>query len=138
LVVAAIILALAEFRIPQDRDRLAVIFLLDQSLSIPEAKRAEMAEYVNLTIETHRKGDDLAGVIVFGREAAVEVPPFDYDIQVPRQIESLLDPRYTNLEDAMKLALASFPEGVAKRIVVVSDGDQNIGDALSIARDLAD
>lgn len=137
-VVAAIILALAEFRIPQDRDRLAVIFLLDQSLSIPEAKRAEMAEYVNLTIETHRKGDDLAGVIVFGREAAVEVPPFDYDIQVPRQIESLLDPRYTNLEDAMKLALASFPEGVAKRIVVVSDGDQNIGDALSIARDLAD
>lgn len=136
-VMTAIILALAEFRIPQDRDRLAVIFLLDQSLSIPETKRAEMAEYVNLAIETHRKGNDLAGVIVFGREAAVEVPPFDYDIQVPRQIESLLDPRYTNLEDAMKLALASFPEGVAKRVVVVSDGDQNIGDALSIARDLA-
>ncbi len=136
-VVCAIVMALAEFRIPQDRDRLAVIFLLDQSLSIPETQRAEMAEYVNLAIETHRQGDDLAGVIVFGRDAAVEVPPFNYDIQVPRQIESLIDPRYTNLEDAMKLALAAFPEGVAKRVVVVSDGDQNIGDALGIARDLA-
>ena len=34
----------------------------------------------------------------------------------------------------MKLAQATFPEDAAKRIVVVSDGNQNLGDAVEQAR----
>ena len=37
----------------------------------------------------------------------------------------------------MKLAQASFPEDAAKRIVVVSDGNQNLGDAVEQAQGVA-
>ena len=76
-------------------------------------------------------------MIVFGREAAIEIPPLDEDQQMPR-VETLVDREYTNLAGAMKLAQASFPHDAAKRIVIVTDGNQNIGDALEQARALAE
>jgi hypothetical protein len=116
-----------------------VIYLLDQSLSIPEARRFAMIDYVNASIREHRKDEkgDRAGVIVFGRNAEVEVPPVDFDIQLPK-VESLLDPEYTNLSNAMQRAMAMFPHDAAKRIVIVTDGNQNVGDGLEEARSLAD
>ena len=68
-------------------------------------------------------------MIIFGRDAAIEIPPLDDDQSIPR-VESLVDREYTNLAAAMKLAQASFPHDTAKRIVILSDGNENIGDAL--------
>ena len=77
-----------------------------------------------------RKRDDRAGVIVFGREAAIEVPPFDDDVPDTGSFEAFLERRdATNLEGALKLAAASFPEDTAKRIVIVTDGNENLGSA---------
>ena len=122
---------------PRSADRLTVIFLLDQSLSIPPARRRAMIDYVNAEVRKHAAGSDRAGVIVFGRDAAIEIPPFDDEIRLGSTIESLLDPEYTNLAAAMKLAQATFPEDAAKRIVLVSDGNQNQGNALEQAQGLA-
>jgi uncharacterized membrane protein/Mg-chelatase subunit ChlD len=139
LVMLLIVAALAEMQYQRRSDRLTVIYLLDQSLSIPEARRVAMIDYVNASIRQHRKDEkgDRAGVIVFGRNAEVEVPPVDFDIQLPK-VESLLDPEYTNLSNAMQRAMAMFPHDAAKRIVLVTDGNQNLGDALEEARSLAD
>jgi uncharacterized membrane protein/Mg-chelatase subunit ChlD len=95
-----------------------------------------MLKYVNAEVHKHRQGDDRVGVIVFGRDAAIEVPPFDYDVQMTK-IETSVDAEYTNLAAAMKLAQATFPEDAAKRIVMVSDGNQNLGNALEQAQGLA-
>jgi uncharacterized membrane protein len=140
LVVLLIVAALAEMQYQRTSDRLTVIYLLDQSLSIPEARRAAMIRYVNASIRDQRKGEkgDRAGVIVFGRNAEVEAPPVDFDIQLGTKIESLLDPEFTDLANGMQRAMAMFPHDAAKRIVLVSDGNQNIGDALEEARALAD
>jgi uncharacterized membrane protein/Mg-chelatase subunit ChlD len=139
LVLLLIVAALAEMQYQRTSDRLTVIYLLDQSLSIPETRRAAMIEYVNASISTQRKEDkgDRAGVIVFGKNAEVEVPPIDFNVHLPR-VESLLDPEFTNLSNAMQRAMAMFPHDAAKRIVIVTDGNQNIGDALEEARALAD
>ncbi len=115
-----------------------MIYLLDQSLSIPEAQRKQMIEFVNAAIREHREKQDRAGVIVFGREAAIEIPPFDDQVQIPDRIETMPDPEYTNLASAMKLAQASFPEDAAKRVVIVSDGNENLGNALDQARAMAE
>lgn len=138
VVMLLIVAALAEMQYQRRSDRLTVIYLLDQSLSIPEARRTAMIDYVNASIREHRKDEkgDRAGVIVFGRNAEVEVPPVDFDITVQR-VESLLDPEFTNLSVAMQRAMAMFPHDSAKRIVVVTDGNQNVGDALEEARALA-
>jgi uncharacterized membrane protein len=138
LVLALLVLALAEVQLVRTSDRLTVIYLLDQTLSVPAEQRQAMIEYVNESIAQQRDGQDRAGVIVFGRDPAIEAPPYDDDIQVSKQIESPIDPEYTNLAAAMRLAEASFPEDAAKRIVIVSDGNQNMGDALEQARGLID
>jgi uncharacterized membrane protein len=137
LVLVLFVLAMADMQLQQISNRLTVIYLLDQSLSIPPERRGEMIVYVNAAVRRHRQHDDRVGVIVFGRDAAIEIPPFDDDVQLPPAIESLLDPEYTNIAAAMKLAQASFPEDAARRIVVISDGNQNLGDAATQARELA-
>ena len=73
-------------------------------------------------------------MIVFGRDAAIELPPFDDDLQMGNAIESLFDPQATNIAAAMKLAQATFPEDAARRIVLVTDGNQNQGNALEQAQ----
>ncbi len=54
-------------------------------------------------------------------------------------MESLFDLRTdaTNLSAAMKLAQATFPEDSSRRIVIITDGNENMGDAEGVARLLA-
>jgi uncharacterized membrane protein/Mg-chelatase subunit ChlD len=137
LVLALLVLALADTQAVRRSDQLTVLYVLDQSLSIPPAHRRAMTDYVNEAVRRHRKGKDRAGVIVFGREAAVEIPPYDDDVDLAPVVEGVLDPEATNLAAAMKLALAAFPEDAARRIVLVTDGNQNQGDGLEQARTLA-
>ncbi len=137
LVLMLLIFALADVQMVRISDRLTVIYLLDQSLSIPAERRKEMVDYVNAEILQHREDQDLVGVVVFGRDAAIEIPPFDDDVQVMK-VESTFDPDHTNLAGAIKLAQASFPEDAAKRIVLVSDGNQTIGDGSEQARGAAE
>src|SRR4051812_4739785 len=139
-VVLLIVAALAEMQFQRTSDKLTVIYLLDQSLSIPEARRDAMIDYVNASIRDQRKSDknDRAGVIVFGKNAEVEVPPVDFNVQLGHDVESLLDREFTNLSGAMQRAMSMFPHDAAKRIVLVTDGNQNIGDALAEARSVAE
>src|SRR5262249_40105211 len=45
-----------------------------------------------------------------------------------------VDRYHTDIAAALKLALASFPEGTGRRVVLMSDGNENLGDALAQAR----
>src|SRR5262245_27389490 len=76
LVLKLVILALAQLQLVWTNPRLTVLYLLDQSLSIPETHRRVMSDYVNAEVKRHRdaKRGDRAGVIVFAREAAIEYP----------------------------------------------------------------
>lgn len=140
LVFTAMVMALANAQFRRTSEQLTVIYLLDQSESIPAAKREMMLRYVVDEVAKHRqtKHSDQAGVIVFGRDALIEIPPFDDDIPSVGSIEARLGSTdATNLESALKLAQASFPEGTMRRIVVVTDGNENIGNARDVAPQLA-
>ena len=137
LVLVLLILALAEVQKVRTNDRLSVLFLLDQSQSVPAEHRQSMLAYVNRAIEKHKPRNDQAGVIVFGESPRVELPPMEGPPQLSA-VESLIDPEHTDLAAALKLSQALFPENTAKRIVLVSDGNQNRGDAMKqaeLARD---
>jgi uncharacterized membrane protein/Mg-chelatase subunit ChlD len=131
-VVTLIVLALAELQTVRRNDKLTTLFLLDYSQSIPNEWQEKMREYVNLAVKTQKRPDDLAGVIVFGKDARVESPPTPQFSNLVG-VENAPDPEYTDLAGAVKLALASFPEDSARRIVVVSDGNENRGSALEQA-----
>src|SRR5262245_36763050 len=148
VVFALLVFALAGIQLQKISDRVTVIYLLDQSESIPKMTREAMLEYVMKDVAAHRRTGDLAhaaedkaGIIIFGREAAIEYPPFADEIRaVGGTPETLFDLRTdaTNIGSALKLAQASFPEDSAKRIVLVTDGNENLGDARTVARTLAD
>jgi len=134
-VLLLIITALAELRFAQDSERLTVIYLLDQSESIPESQRRLMLNYVRNEVQEHRNKltKDRAGIIVFGQQAEIEIPPFD-DSVVIQQLETRVDRDYTNIAAAFRMAQALFPEDAAKRIVLVSDGNENQGDVIEQGR----
>jgi Mg-chelatase subunit ChlD len=137
-ILTALVLALADVQLQRATEKVTVIYVVDQSQSIPAPRRTALLDYVNRAIKDHRDRDDRAGVIVFARDATIEAPPFDSDIRVSTTPETELDPQFTNLQAAIKLAQASFPGDSARRIVVVTDGNQNMGDALEQARGAAE
>ncbi len=134
VVVALIVLALAQIQSVRRNDKLTTIFLLDRSESIPSSPNWGDTSllYVNAAIKAQKRPNDLAGVIVFGKEPKVESPP---SVNPPslNAIENAPDPEYSDLSAAIKLALASFPEDTARRLVILSDGNDNRGNAIEQA-----
>lgn len=136
IVAALVIMALADVQYQRRSEGLTVVYVLDQSLSVPTEQRQAMLRYVNESIDQHRSNQetDRFAVIVFGRDAEVEVPPVDYNDAAPQRVESLVDREYTDLASAIQRAKAIFPHDAAKRITLVTDGNQNLGDAYREAR----
>ncbi|MCC2670508.1 MAG: putative rane protein, partial [Armatimonadetes bacterium] len=120
------VLALAGLQIRRPAKKLAVLFLLDQSDSMPPEQKRLALDYLN---QTARKmgANDVGGVLVFGGDAYLELEP---RAQMSlKQIHSQVPRDYTNLAGSIRLALAALPEDAQKRIVVVSDGNENLGNA---------
>ena len=131
-----VVLALAGVQWVWTNDRLTVMYLLDQSESIPAVKRQVMLDYVIKSVQQHRNRirEDRAGIIVFGAEASGETPPYDEAIPASGKIGSLQgDTAATNLESALNLAQASMPEDTSRRIVIITDGNENLGQAKAVA-----
>ncbi|QDT10627.1 VWA domain-containing protein [Stieleria marina] len=139
IVWTAIVFAIAGVQMVWVSDKVTVMYLLDQSESIPLAKRQVMLDYVVRNVSRHRDRtrEDRAGIVVFGRDASIEIPPFDDDIRL-RRLESLLERSdATNLESALNLAQASMPDDTSRRIVIVTDGNENLGQAQKLVARLA-
>jgi hypothetical protein len=132
-ILVMLVLALAGARAMRKVDRLGVVFVVDSSDSIPAAQRDEALATVAETIKNKPK-DDLVGLVMVGREGAIDTFPTG-----AIQPEEILRPQvrvsgnYTNLADGIRLAFSSFPPGVQKRIVLLTDGAENLGDAVSEA-----
>ena len=131
-VVMLIILALAEVQTVRKNERLTTIFVVDASQSIPFDWKDHVRQYINAAIKNQKRPDDLAGVVIFGKGPKVESPP---SAQPPiiAGYENTVDGEFTDLAQGIKLALASFPEDTARRIVILSDGNENRGNAIEQA-----
>lgn len=139
LLVAMFAAVLARPQAVRESDRLAVVYAVDLSDSVGEAAVKRALEYVVRTA-AEKPEQDAAGLVVFGREAGVELPPLEsfpfeaINVQVPRD--------GTDLEKGLRLAAALCPENRPGRIVLISDGSATGGsvdrllDELN-ARDLA-
>lgn len=142
LILTAIVLVLAEVQVVRLTDKVTVLYLLDQSESIPRDRRQYMLEYVVREVSEHRRvtDEDRAGIIVFGGRAQIEVPPIDMSLPMISRAESVVDLKddVTSLEAALQLAKATFPEDSSRRIVIVTDGNENLGNATQSARALTE
>lgn len=128
LLVLLIVLALAGLRFRTTSRDLALIFLVDVSASVAQDNRQEIFDFINTEIATAAPRD-YVGVIAFAREPSVELAPArkealgDWRLS---EISSNPARDYTDIAAALRLAAALVPEDAAGRLVLISDGNENL------------
>ncbi|MCB9149703.1 MAG: VWA domain-containing protein [Caldilineaceae bacterium] len=128
LLLLLIILALAGVQLRLPDNTLTTVFVLDQSDSIAAAEKSRGQTLIRQAVEAMPQGDR-AAIVIFGQDALVEQlassqPRLDQLTSAPLTFR-------TDIESALQLAFALFPDAGAKRLVLLSDGQENLGQALS-------
>jgi uncharacterized membrane protein len=124
LLLTLLVGALAGFQLVLTVDRLAVVYVVDQSDSVGTAGREEALAFLRESLLA-RKDEDVAGIVAFGGDALVERLPSD--LQDIDRIASTPIKDATDIGAALRLAGALFPDDAQKRIVLLSDGNDTTG-----------
>jgi Ca-activated chloride channel family protein len=127
IVCLALVLAIAGLQWLLPVEGMNVFFVLDRSDSVPSAQQDAAKALVNKMADQKKK-DDKAGVIIFGTEASIDRMPNEA-ISLEK-VEAVVDSQRSDLASAVRLATAAFAETGQKRIVLMSDGNENIGDVM--------
>lgn len=108
-----------------------VVFAVDRSASIAPAGRRAEAAFLREALARMHPGDR-AGIIAFAGQPLLRAPlSAGLSFADPGPAP---DPDATDLGAALDLALRVLPPDGARRIVVLSDGAENRGDAAAAAR----
>ncbi|MBI4670338.1 MAG: VWA domain-containing protein [Chloroflexi bacterium] len=126
LILLAMIFGLAGAQFIQPVNNTTVVFVVDHSDSVSSSERARAENFMRDALTTMRAGDR-AAIVVFGENALVERLASEENTLAP--IASIPRTARTNLASALRLALALLPDETNKRIVILSDGLQNVGRA---------
>src|SRR5881275_147792 len=128
VVLVAIVFAIAGLQWRRPLEGMNLFFVLDRSDSVPSAQQ-EAAESLVYKMSGPKKAVDKAGVIVFGGDASIDRMP---NVAIAKQkIEAVVGTERTDLAGAIRLGTAAFPENGQKRLVIMTDGNENMGDAMS-------
>ena len=133
LLLTSLVLALAGMQAVRSTGKLAVAFLIDASDSVGANGRDQAEQFVREALKSMRiDGSDQAAVVIFGADAQVE-----RSMSLARDLAPLgtqIRSSATNIEGAIRLGLSLLPSDSAKRLVLLTDGKQTVGDADSAAR----
>lgn len=110
---------------------MSVVFLVDRSDSVSSDGRLAQSQYINDAIGGMKEGDQ-AGVVAFGADALIDRPVSGETS--PPDLASKPTETYSDIEEAIRLGLSILPSDTARRIVLLSDGKENIGNAEWAAR----
>lgn len=130
LVFTLMIVALVRFALTRGYERANVVFVLDVSHSIASAARQQALAFIE-AVSGHKRPQDTVGLVVFGAEAFVEHSA-RAQFTLP-EITSEIDGTVTNIARAIQVGIASLPAEGARRLVLLSDGNENAGSAAEAA-----
>ncbi|MDD4494121.1 MAG: VWA domain-containing protein, partial [Eubacteriales bacterium] len=125
-----LLLALAGTVILSSSGAATTIFLADTSDS-SENSRQEIEEFIRDALKTKDISDN-AGIVSFGLNTAVENSPSGSPVF--NKLQTNVNGSFTNIESGLKSAAALIPAGQRKRIVLITDGIENAGNALKQAK----
>jgi len=134
VVVACMIFSLAGMQRTRTNEAVCTIFLVDRSNSIPHEYQRQAFEFIQEAAAA-RQPDDLIGVVAFDGRSAVEQLPMGA-LAIDR-LSDPVDPDRTDLAGALRLGMALFPPNFSRRIVLISDGNENVGNGLTEAEHYA-
>ena len=124
LVLSLLILAIARPSLYWPDSRLSIAFVVDESDSMDEADRAAGASWLEQALGG-RQPDDKVSIVRFGRQAVADSPSGDRRAPV--------DVTASNIDAALRMAGDLLSPTGERRIVLLSDGWENVGDAREAA-----
>jgi uncharacterized membrane protein len=127
VIILLLILALAGTGARFSARNQAVIFVADVSTSTATI-RAQMEEFVKKAIGEMPVGDQ-AGVLTMAEDAVLEAPVSTRPTF--SGFTAVVRPDHTDLERALRLGAALLPSGFRPRLVLLSDGKENVGNAMA-------
>ena len=108
------------------------MFVVDSSDSVQPDVRRGILDYIVDEWQHQRdehKGDRV-GVVLFGKDAGIEISSTEKQLQ-SSEIKTLINSDGTDMEAAIRLAVAAFPDDVGgKRLVLFTDGNETHGTVL--------
>ena len=123
-IVTLLVALLAEPTLQLPANDLAVAFLLDRSDSVTPAMQAQQEQWLADALQ-HKSQQDQAAVITFAGEPVVE-RALSTDSDPPRlSPSSNFNPSSTDIAAAIRAGLAVLPPSAARRLVLLSDGQEN-------------
>ncbi len=131
-VIIVLAVCLAEVVKVRTNDDLTVMFLMDRSQSVKETLEAQEKYVAEVCRDI--PADDRVGVIDFAKGAFLEQLPMrgGYFLD-PGRLPEMPNSDRTDIASAIRLAMAMFPHDTAKRVVILSDGNDNMGDVVTEA-----
>jgi len=132
IVLALLVAALAGIKATTRSESLCVVFVLDVSRSVDQSDIDAAKAAIEKMVENMTEKDS-AALIVFGGEASMEIGYSPKEKFKVGGITSVISRDFSDLSEAIRLAIASFRQDAQKRIVLISDGNQNSGSAVRAA-----
>lgn len=125
LVFLLVVLLLSGFTLRQVSGMITTLFLVDSSDSIRDKEQA--TSFVREALKNMGRNDE-AGIINFGGDSAIELLPDKHPVF--GEMQTRIIPSFTNVEKALIAAQSTMPWDHMKRVVLLTDGHENTGDAL--------
>lgn len=132
IAITLIVAALAEPSLRDVSKDVGVTVIVDASRSIPSGAQDQIDAYIAQAQQDSRQTNDELGVITVAENAYSQASVSRATTRVDRQFIGATDG--TNLMSGVSLAIASAPDNVANRIVLISDGNETDGSLLRAAQ----
>lgn len=135
-VVSLLVIGLAEPLVASGAGSGGAVFVVDRSASIGEEARDAADRWLKDALAA-APGTRRAAVVEFGAKPVLTTPPGAAgDLVSSEATDASIDPAFTDVASALGLARA-LPLGGGQRIVLLSDGAENIGAAVDQAAQAA-
>lgn len=132
IAITLIVGALAEPSIRDQSKDVGVTVIVDASRSIPAGAQEQIDAYIAQAQDGSRQPNDQLGIITVAENAYAQSTVSRATTRVDRQFIGRTDG--TNLMSGVSLAIASAPDAVANRIVLITDGNETDGSLLRAAQ----
>jgi uncharacterized membrane protein len=130
IVLLLMIGGLVRLSLTQAYQRANVLFLLDMSMSMTTAMQQRALDVIR-TVTKEKRPEDGIGLVVFGADATLEQNVAkNFTLQ---DVASQVDASATHIARAIQTGMASFPPDGARRLALLSDGNENVGSAAETA-----
>jgi hypothetical protein len=130
VLISALALALAGLGLSYRTSSQTLVVAVDRSASTAQAEYREAPVVDGLGAKL--PGQDLMGVVSFGQDALVEDPP-QHHLEF-QGFNTSPGANFTDIESALRLAGSLAAPGTRRHVLLLSDGRQNVGDAVGEAR----